>query len=273
MFPPERVPMSRTEPAATPLGDAFHVFDTTLRDGAQREGISYSVADKLAVARHLDALGVGLHRGWLARRPAQGHRVLRPGRGGGARAAARRAGRVRRHPQGGHVRPPRTRRCWRCSPAGRRSSRSSRSPTGGTSSGRCAPTWPRTARWSPTRSRSSAARAAGCSSTPSTSSTASPSTPTPRCACSTRRSRRAPTSPCSATPTAACCRWASPRSSRRWPRAPVSGSASTARTTRAARSPTRWPRYKRARRTSSAPRTAMANGRATPTCSPSWGIS
>ena len=25
----------------------FHVFDTTLRDGAQREGVSYSVADKL----------------------------------------------------------------------------------------------------------------------------------------------------------------------------------------------------------------------------------
>src|SRR4051812_21702892 len=61
----ERVPMSRTEPAATPLGDTFHVFDTTLRDGAQREGISYSVADKLAVARHLDALGVGfIEGGW-----------------------------------------------------------------------------------------------------------------------------------------------------------------------------------------------------------------
>src|SRR5512141_306129 len=45
--------------------DAFHVFDTTLRDGAQREGISYSVADKLAVARHLDALGVGfIEGGW-----------------------------------------------------------------------------------------------------------------------------------------------------------------------------------------------------------------
>jgi 2-isopropylmalate synthase len=54
-----------TEPAGTPLGDAFHVFDTTLRDGAQREGISYSVADKLAVARHLDALGVGfIEGGW-----------------------------------------------------------------------------------------------------------------------------------------------------------------------------------------------------------------
>ncbi len=55
----------RTEPAGTPLGDAFHVYDTTLRDGAQREGISYSVTDKLAVARHLDALGVGyVEGGW-----------------------------------------------------------------------------------------------------------------------------------------------------------------------------------------------------------------
>ena len=55
----------RTVPAGTPLGDDFHVYDTTLRDGAQREGISYSVADKLAVARHLDALGVGyIEGGW-----------------------------------------------------------------------------------------------------------------------------------------------------------------------------------------------------------------
>jgi 2-isopropylmalate synthase len=45
--------------------DAFHVFDTTLRDGAQREGITYSVADKLAVARLLDAFGVGfIEGGW-----------------------------------------------------------------------------------------------------------------------------------------------------------------------------------------------------------------
>src|SRR5690349_623464 len=64
--PPPGAPMSpRTAPAGTPLGDAFHVYDTTLRDGAQREGISYSVADKLAVARHLDALGVGfIEGGW-----------------------------------------------------------------------------------------------------------------------------------------------------------------------------------------------------------------
>ncbi len=57
--------MTRTAPAETPLGDAFHVYDTTLRDGAQREGISYSVADKLAVTRLLDDVGVGfIEGGW-----------------------------------------------------------------------------------------------------------------------------------------------------------------------------------------------------------------
>ena len=52
-------------PDRTSGPDAFHVYDTTLRDGAQREGISYSVADKLAVARLLDQLGVGfIEGGW-----------------------------------------------------------------------------------------------------------------------------------------------------------------------------------------------------------------
>ena len=50
--------------------DEFHVFDTTLRDGAQREGISYSVGDKLAVARLLDGLGVGfIEGGWPGAMP------------------------------------------------------------------------------------------------------------------------------------------------------------------------------------------------------------
>ena len=45
--------------------DEFHVYDTTLRDGAQREGISYSVNDKLAVAKLLDEFGVGfIEGGW-----------------------------------------------------------------------------------------------------------------------------------------------------------------------------------------------------------------
>jgi len=61
---------SRTTPAGTPLGDAFHVYDTTLRDGAQAEGITYSVADKLAVARLLDELGVGfIEGGWPGAMP------------------------------------------------------------------------------------------------------------------------------------------------------------------------------------------------------------
>ncbi len=43
----------------------MQIFDTTLRDGAQREGLTYSVADKLAVARLLDQFGVGfIEGGW-----------------------------------------------------------------------------------------------------------------------------------------------------------------------------------------------------------------
>jgi 2-isopropylmalate synthase len=50
--------------------DDFHVFDTTLRDGAQREGITYSVADKLVVARLLDQIGVGfIEGGWPGAMP------------------------------------------------------------------------------------------------------------------------------------------------------------------------------------------------------------
>jgi len=52
------------------LDDSFHVYDTTLRDGAQREGISYSVDDKLTVARMLDEFGVGfIEGGWPGAMP------------------------------------------------------------------------------------------------------------------------------------------------------------------------------------------------------------
>jgi 2-isopropylmalate synthase len=51
---------------STETSDAeFHVYDTTLRDGAQQEGLNLSVEDKLTIARHLDALGVGyIEGGW-----------------------------------------------------------------------------------------------------------------------------------------------------------------------------------------------------------------
>ena len=50
--------------------DSFHVFDTTLRDGAQREGINLRVSDKLAIAQLLDDFGVGfIEGGWPGANP------------------------------------------------------------------------------------------------------------------------------------------------------------------------------------------------------------
>ncbi len=41
------------------------LYDTTLRDGAQQEGISFSVVDKLKVAQKLDELGIHyIEGGW-----------------------------------------------------------------------------------------------------------------------------------------------------------------------------------------------------------------
>ena len=48
----------------------LHVYDTTLRDGAQQEGLNLSVSDKLAIAAHLDELGVGfIEGGWPGANP------------------------------------------------------------------------------------------------------------------------------------------------------------------------------------------------------------
>src|SRR3972149_5184718 len=46
------------------------LYDTTLRDGAQMEGISLSVEDKLRIARRLDDLGVHyIEGGWPGANP------------------------------------------------------------------------------------------------------------------------------------------------------------------------------------------------------------
>ncbi len=46
------------------------LYDTTLRDGAQREGISFSVIDKLNIARKLDELGIHfVEGGWPGSNP------------------------------------------------------------------------------------------------------------------------------------------------------------------------------------------------------------
>ena len=40
-----------------PMTERIEIYDTTLRDGAQGEGVNFSVADKCRIAEHLDALG------------------------------------------------------------------------------------------------------------------------------------------------------------------------------------------------------------------------
>ncbi len=57
-------------PSQSDLPEAVEVFDTTLRDGAQTEGISYSLEDKLRIAHKLDELGVMfIEGGWPGSNP------------------------------------------------------------------------------------------------------------------------------------------------------------------------------------------------------------
>jgi 2-isopropylmalate synthase len=56
--------------AVSTQSDPIEIFDTTLRDGGQTEGISYSVDDKLRIARKLDELGVTfIEGGWPGSNP------------------------------------------------------------------------------------------------------------------------------------------------------------------------------------------------------------
>ena len=49
---------------------SVEIYDTTLRDGTQQEGISLTATDKLAVARLLDDLGVAyVEGGWPGANP------------------------------------------------------------------------------------------------------------------------------------------------------------------------------------------------------------
>ena len=250
--------------------DDFHVFDTTLRDGAQREGITYSVADKLAVARLLDQLGVGfIEGGWPGAMPKDTEFFARAA-DGELDAEARRAGRVRRHPQGRRPGRRTTRRCGRCSTRGRRSSPSSPSPT-------C---W-HVERALRTTLEENLAMVARHRRVPARRGPPGvrrlrallrrlPARPRLRRAGARRRGRgrRRRRRPVRHQRRHA----ADGRPRRRHRRAgvaPASGSASTPRTTPAARWPTPSPPSTPARRTCRAPPTATASGPATPTSSPS----
>ena len=46
------------------------IYDTTLRDGSQGEGINFSVADKLRIAERIDAFGIHfIEGGWPGSNP------------------------------------------------------------------------------------------------------------------------------------------------------------------------------------------------------------
>ena len=193
--------------------DSFHVFDTTLRDGAQREGINLTVADKLTIARHLDEFGVGfIEGGWPGANPrdteffARARRRSTSGTPSSSPSArpARQASRAADDPQvkalldvgrtGGHAGRQVARPACRAGAA-----HHARREPGDGPRHRLVP-----ARAGPPRLRRLRAllrrlpRQRPC--TPSRSS----APPT----------RRAPTSSCSATPTAACCPHRSRPSSR-----------------------------------------------------------
>ena len=52
------------------MAERIYLFDTTLRDGAQTQGVSFSVTDKVAIAKALDAIGVDyIEGGWPGANP------------------------------------------------------------------------------------------------------------------------------------------------------------------------------------------------------------
>ena len=244
----------RAAPGAAPrfLGDRH---DDNART-ALRRGVRHHLARRPpGGGRHRDRRGQAahrraarpprcrLHRGGLAGRQPQGHRVLRPRR---ARARARHL-----DARGVRVDPPATgqgrRRRHAAQPGGSgHERRVHRRQELGVPRDRGPADHPRRGRGDDRRLGAvpPSRAAAGCSSTWSTSSTATRPTRSSRCGRSRRPSSTGPPTWCCATRTAARCptRWAPSSPPCTSTSAPTSRSASTATTTPAAPSPTRWPR-------------------------------
>ena len=185
------------------LPDAVDIFDTTLRDGSQQEGLSLTVDDKLRVAEQLDHLGVTfIEGGWpganhkdeefFARAPAE----LRLSTAtlvafGSTRRAGVRAedDEVLRQLVKANTRPsaswPRRRSCH-VTEALRT-------------------TLDEAVAMAADSVTSSGTTTCGSSSTPSTSSTATATIPSSPCGSSGPPRRRGPRPSCCATPTAAPC--------------------------------------------------------------------
>src|SRR6185503_19352279 len=66
-----RVPPGRSSGEGVPMTrERVYLFDTTLRDGAQTQGVDFSVEDKRTMALALDALGIDyVEGGWPGANP------------------------------------------------------------------------------------------------------------------------------------------------------------------------------------------------------------
>ena len=149
--------------AVDPRSRQIKIYDTTLRDGTQGEGVSFSMEDKVRIAHRLDQPRHPLHRGRLAGLQSQGPALLqaRPGRGVQARedhrlrldpAARRPAAGGRQHPgprrggaaRGHHLRQvvglPRDRGARHHARGEPRDDRATRSPTSSSTSRRSSTT-------------------------------------------------------------------------------------------------------------------------------------
>jgi len=53
------------------MKDRLYIYDTTLRDGQQTQGVQFSIEEKQAIATALDALGVDyIEGGWPGANPS-----------------------------------------------------------------------------------------------------------------------------------------------------------------------------------------------------------
>ena len=68
MTAPDTVP--QTAPKTAPRKDRLYLFDTTLRDGQQTQGVQFSAAEKIQIAAALDTLGIDyIEGGWPGANP------------------------------------------------------------------------------------------------------------------------------------------------------------------------------------------------------------
>ncbi|WP_281683962.1 citramalate synthase [Thalassobaculum salexigens] len=73
----------------TPDADRVYLFDTTLRDGQQTRGVDFTVADKAAIARALDQLGIDyIEGGWPGANPTDNRFFAEPPKMENARIVA-----------------------------------------------------------------------------------------------------------------------------------------------------------------------------------------